>query len=46
MPKGSDKKRVEAIAKYGASVTITEMNYDDTVQYAHEYAKKHGYILV
>lgn len=46
MPKGSDQKRVEAIAKYGASVTITEMNYDDTVQYAHEYAKKHGYILV
>ena len=47
MPKGSKEARVQAIAGIGATkVTVTELNYDDTVQFAANYAKTHGYTLV
>ncbi|SFI03462.1 diaminopropionate ammonia-lyase [Tindallia magadiensis] len=46
MPKGSDTRRVKAIEAYHAKVVVTDMNYDDTVRYASEYAKEHGCYLV
>lgn len=46
MPKGSETRRIKAIEKYHAKVFVTEMNYDDTVRYAAEYAKEHNYYLI
>lgn len=46
MPKGSEGRRVKAIEQYHAKVFVTEMNYDDTVRYAAEYAKEHNYYLI
>lgn len=46
MPKGSSKARFDAIAAEGAEVTITDVNYDDTVRMASSYAESNGYILV
>lgn len=47
MPKGSAKSRVEAIKRVGAEECIvTEMNYDDTVKYTTQIAKKNGWHLV
>lgn len=46
MPKGSEARRVRAIEAFGAEVVVTEMNYDDTVRYAAEYALAHDGILV
>lgn len=46
MPKGSEERRVNAIEKYGAKVIVTDMNYDDTVRYAFDFAKENAYYLV
>lgn len=46
MPKGSETRRVKAIEAYHAKVVVTDMNYDDTVRYAAEFAKTNGYFLV
>ncbi|MCL1982150.1 MAG: diaminopropionate ammonia-lyase [Clostridiales bacterium] len=46
MPKGSEQKRVKAIEEHRAKVIVTDMNYDDTVRYAAEYAKEHCCVLV
>jgi len=46
MPKGSAKMRLDNIRNEGASASITEYNYDDTVRYATEYAKKNGGVIV
>lgn len=47
MPKGSVEVRAEAIRKVGpAQVTITEMNYDETVAYAMEQSREHGWYLI
>lgn len=46
MPKGSEDRRVKTIEKYGAKVVVTDMNYDDTVRYASDFAKKNNYHLV
>lgn len=46
MPKGSEERRVKAIEKYGAKVIVTDMNYDDTVRYASDFAKENNYYLV
>ncbi len=47
MPHGSEEVRAEAIRKAGpAEVEITNLNYDDTVKYALEMSKKHGWILI
>lgn len=34
MPKGTAKRRVEAIRELGAEVVVTDLNYDDTVRFA------------
>ena len=46
MPKGSSPFREAAIAKQGADVTVTDMNYDDTVAYAAKTAEEKGWVLV
>ena len=46
MPKGSEQKRVKAIEGHMAKVIVTDMNYDDTVRFAADYAKERCFILV
>jgi diaminopropionate ammonia-lyase len=40
MPKGSSRSRFDNIAREGARVTITDMNYDDTIAYCASLVKK------
>ncbi|MGD9156340.1 MAG: diaminopropionate ammonia-lyase [Bacillota bacterium] len=46
MPKGSAQARLESIRDEGAEVAITDYNYDDVVEYAKEYAKKHHGVMI
>ncbi len=46
MPKGSAKTRLENIKKEGAQAEITDVNYDDTVRIAKEYAKNNNGVIV
>jgi diaminopropionate ammonia-lyase len=46
MPKGSEARRINAIEALDAKVIVTEMNYDDTVRHAADYATKNGFYLV
>lgn len=46
MPKGSAKERLENIRKLGAKASITDLNYDQAVEFAAECEKKHGWVLV
>ncbi len=46
MPKGSAQMRFDAIAREGADVTITDLNYDDAVRLANKGAEEHGWIMV
>ena len=46
MPKGSAKMRFDAIAREGADVSITDLNYDDAVRLANKGAQEHGWIMV
>lgn len=46
MPKGSAQMRVDNIAKEGADVTVTDLNYDDAVRLANSMAEKNGWIMV
>jgi diaminopropionate ammonia-lyase len=46
MPKGSEERRVKAIEQYHAKVIVTDMNYDDTVRYAAEFARDNDAYLV
>lgn len=47
MPKGSSPRRAQAIRNAGqAEVTITQWNYDDTVNYVNQCAEKNGWVLV
>lgn len=46
MPKGSEERRVRAIEEFGARVIVTEMNYDDTVRHAAQFAAEQQACLV
>lgn len=46
MPKGTAGARLQAVTEIGADAEVTEMNYDDTVQYAAEQAKRNGWVLM
>lgn len=46
MPNGSAEERLENIRKLGAEARITDLNYDDTVQFAAQCEKEKGWILV
>ena len=46
MPKGTAAERLENIRKLGAEASITEVNYDDTVRLARQYAAEHAGVVV
>jgi len=46
MPKGTAAERLENIRKLGADASITDVNYDDAVRMAQNYAKLHGGVVV
>lgn len=46
MPKGSAYERLDNIRKAGAEASITDMNYDATVNYALQMAKKNNWVMV
>lgn len=46
MPKGSAQERVRRIQEQGAQVTVTSLNYDDTVRQARALAEQNGWVLV
>lgn len=46
MPKGSSLTRLENIRKEGAEASITDMNYDDAVRLAAEYADEHNGVVI
>ena len=46
MPKGSVQERLENIRRLGAEAEITDMNYDDTVEFAARQAEKNGWVLI
>ncbi|MFY3791076.1 diaminopropionate ammonia-lyase [Ureibacillus sp. MALMAid1270] len=46
MPKGSSVERLNHILAEGADASITDVNYDDAVRLAAEYAEKNGWVLV
>ena len=46
MPKGTAAERLENIRKLGAEASITDVNYDDTVRLARQYAAEHQGIVV
>lgn len=45
MPKGTVERRVKHITDLGASVNVTDMNFDDTARLAFETSKKNGWIM-
>ena len=46
LPKGSTKERVERIRRVGAVAEVTDMNYDQTVEFAQNLAAKNGWEFV
>jgi len=46
MPKGAAKSRIENIRSHGASVEVTDLNFDDTVRLASRMAKKNGWHMI
>ena len=46
MPKGTVQERLANIQALGAEASITDMNFDDTAQYAKSYAEAHSWVPV
>ncbi len=46
MPKGSARSRVDAIRAHGATVVVTDLNYDDTVRLTCHKARENGWQVV
>jgi len=46
MPKGSSSARLDAIKAYGADASVTTLNYDETVSYAHKKSQEKDWILI
>ncbi|MDD4319923.1 MAG: diaminopropionate ammonia-lyase [Acidaminococcaceae bacterium] len=46
MPKGSVQARVDAIKHEGATVKVTDLNYDDTVRLLAEDANTNGWVII
>lgn len=46
LPKGAASARLENIRKEGAKACVLDLNYDDSVRYAKEYADRHGGVFV
>lgn len=46
MPRGSSPIRLENIRKEGAEASITDLNYDDAVRLANQYAEDHNGVMI
>ncbi|WP_411843408.1 diaminopropionate ammonia-lyase [Salinicoccus sp. HZC-1] len=46
MPKGTAQSRLDAVSDFDAGGQVTEMNYDDTVEYTADLSEKNGWILL
>lgn len=46
LPKGASEVRVDAVTDLGAQAKVTDINYDDTVQYAADQSSGNGWILL
>ena len=46
MPKGSAKSRVDNICAHGATVQVTDLNYDDTVRLADRKGRENGWHVI
>ncbi len=46
MPKGAAPARVKSIESHGATVYVTDLNYDNAVRLANEEADKNGWFMV
>jgi diaminopropionate ammonia-lyase len=46
VPKGAVKSRIENIRSHGASVEVTDLNFDDTVRLASRMAEKNGWHMI
>jgi len=46
VPKGTARSRVESIRAHGASVEVTNLNYDDAVRLASSTAQQNGWYLI
>jgi len=46
MPKGSAQARVDHVRAHGGECTVTELNYDRTVDMAFQSAKEHGWTVL
>ena len=46
MPKGTVRSRIENIRSHGATVEVTDVNYDDTVRLASAMAEKNSWFLI
>ena len=46
LPKGAAEVRVDAVTELGAEAKVTDINYDDTVQYAADQSSGNGWILM
>ena len=46
VPKGTAQARIENIRAHGASVEVTDLNYDDAVRLACDTAQKNGWYLI
>lgn len=46
LPKDTSRHRVEAIESHGAKAFVTNLNYDETVEYAAKMSKENNWILI
>ena len=46
MPRGTVASRIENIRRHGATVEVTDLNYDDAVRLAGRMAQEHGWHLI
>ncbi|WP_017547779.1 diaminopropionate ammonia-lyase [Salinicoccus carnicancri] len=46
MPEGTADSRLDAVLEYGAGGAVTEMNYEDTVEYVREISRKNGWVHI
>lgn len=46
MPKGTVQSRIDNIRSHGATVEVTDLNYDDAVRLANSMAEKHGWHMI
>lgn len=46
MPKGTVQSRIDNIRSHGATVEVTDLNYDDAVRLANSMAEEHGWHMI